>query len=557
MMAICRSLNIDDIPRHSEGSRRFGGQKWTETAIRVILHNKIYTGLRCWNRSSQVNVGGKIKKKKKPEHEVLTHRDEDLRIITDELEAAVQDRLSRNADKQNVRREGGYNRAKTSENPFSGVFICGLCGRNLTLGGKQQSSTYGCPNYRQRSGCQDNLRICSDWAAEQVTEALKTLLLSPDILDIFVPSVYKALEASRKALGSSADSLRDLLEQQRAGERSIKTLISILETGSTPGLMDRLRELEGQKIQLGSKIQALRASHDSLPEQDLTLVVERTIQNLLKVLKADAQSARKMLQKHLRLTLTPSVLGGKPIFNVFSEIDLKDGLASEEKDNQLVSSEGTATAYQLNYRLCAFLPPLSLGRVIESPIMTPLIQLLTERPSLSEAFQTPKDWAALIDPYLPVTYMKRPIYAGALGRYFSRDRSQLEEHLSLECTDNAKPPGFLWKVGLRDVKVEDQSQLGAATSIFKEGDLRLPLHELLMALFATRPELSEEWLGLKRLAKLIEPHVPTSWPHPVSSIALGRYFRDRQQKLEEHFVVAWKNSGSGRSRLATSAASTR
>lgn len=100
-LVIARELNARGVP--SPGStwkrkaRRCKG--WMGSAVRVILRNPLYCGRMRWNVSQFVRDpdSGKHQRRPRPKTDWVEHRDESLRIISDQLyeQAKARTRVAR------------------------------------------------------------------------------------------------------------------------------------------------------------------------------------------------------------------------------------------------------------------------------------------------------------------------------------------------------------------------------------------------------------------------------------------------------------------------------
>ena len=197
--SIHRRLNEDGVP----GAR---GGRWSVDAVRHILHYELYVGVYVYNATKRKRdrETGRVTKEPRPTNEHYRIPAPHLRIVDDGLWNQVQARLRLLSEKQNARRQGGYNRAKNAVYLYSGLLFCGSCDSRMRIGGVQERSYYECPKHR-RDGrdCANHLRLPEKVAAEQITAALRDKLLAPETMDWLVDSVFREVNKLIDEQGSS------------------------------------------------------------------------------------------------------------------------------------------------------------------------------------------------------------------------------------------------------------------------------------------------------------------------------------------------------------------
>jgi DNA invertase Pin-like site-specific DNA recombinase len=156
-LAIARVLNERGAP--SPGStwkrevRRCSG--WMASAARGILRNPLYTGQQRWNASKFVRDPDTKKhlRRKRPEAEWVTNRIEALRIVSDELFQAAQQR-TRSAKESDPRLKNG----QTPRYRLSGLLVCASCGAHYVLA---DARSYCCSSYAKGRACK-NASACGE-----------------------------------------------------------------------------------------------------------------------------------------------------------------------------------------------------------------------------------------------------------------------------------------------------------------------------------------------------------------------------------------------------------
>lgn len=171
---IATELNARRIP--SPGStwnrtvRRAGG--WMGSAVRLILRNERYRGVVHWNTSEwrKDPDTGKRKRIMRSRAEWISHVDESLRIVSDELWQRTE-RRTRPA-KDDVRLTSG-GKAKYL---LSGLLRCDVCGAHFTITG---GTSYGCSSHHDGNACTNSIRVRRDHIEAVLLDPVSAKLLDP------------------------------------------------------------------------------------------------------------------------------------------------------------------------------------------------------------------------------------------------------------------------------------------------------------------------------------------------------------------------------------------
>lgn len=109
--------------------------------------NPLYTGYVRWNVSEFVRDpdSGKYKRRRRSETEWVSHHDESLRIVSDEVFQSVQMRMRQLANNDKRLKSGG--KAKYL---LSGLMYCEACGANYVMGDRDK---YACSSYIHGRAC--------------------------------------------------------------------------------------------------------------------------------------------------------------------------------------------------------------------------------------------------------------------------------------------------------------------------------------------------------------------------------------------------------------------
>jgi site-specific DNA recombinase len=171
---IAKELNARGVP--SPGSswdritRRASG--WMGSGIRVIVRNERYRGVVHWNTSEWRKDcdSGKRSRHPRPRSEWITHTDESLRIVSDQLWQRAQRQTQ---PSQDVRfRTGGKPKYL-----LSGLLRCDVCGAHYTI---TDQRSYGCSSHHDGGGCSNAIRVRRDHIQHVLVDPVKNDLRAPD-----------------------------------------------------------------------------------------------------------------------------------------------------------------------------------------------------------------------------------------------------------------------------------------------------------------------------------------------------------------------------------------
>jgi site-specific DNA recombinase len=133
--------------------RRTGG--WMASGVRVILRNERYRGVIHWNASEwrKDPDSGKRNRVMRPRSEWISHADQSLRIVSDNLWERAQRRLDPAKDDQRLKSGG------RPKHLLSGLLHCEVCGAHYTI---TDARSYGCYSYHDGKACSNGIRVRKD-----------------------------------------------------------------------------------------------------------------------------------------------------------------------------------------------------------------------------------------------------------------------------------------------------------------------------------------------------------------------------------------------------------
>jgi hypothetical protein len=262
LKGLAADLNRDGAPP-PHPRRRGAAPGWTPSALREILRRPLYRGEWIWNRTRTVDVGGRTSiQKARPEAEWIRRDAPELRIVSDDLWAAVQARLA-------VARRRAPTGWTRGVNPrpalLAGLATCATCGAGIIRrtrahgrGGGQwvRVAMYAC-GARARSGvtvCPNRVELREDLVDRAILRALADVL---------------ARETLDQAIETALDKLRRQrttgLDRRVAVERELSLIVArqdrlahaIAEGEAMAPLLARMKAEETRKAALLEELATL------------------------------------------------------------------------------------------------------------------------------------------------------------------------------------------------------------------------------------------------------------------------------------------------------------
>ena len=233
-LAIARELNNRAVPHPGlawkKKKRRCPG--WMGSAIRVIIRNPLYTGFVRWNASQFVRNPDteKVTRRARPKSEWITHQDEDVRIISDELFQRAQARTRRSANKDERLKCGG--KAKYL---LSGVLVCKVCGANYVIA---DARSYVCSGHWNGGACSNRIRVRRDSIERTLLGPIRTELQSPGRCKQMAKEMHMAYAERLKANAQRAETIP---QETAALDARLERLRERLKNGDPDMTADELQ----------------------------------------------------------------------------------------------------------------------------------------------------------------------------------------------------------------------------------------------------------------------------------------------------------------------------
>lgn len=244
---IACELNRCKIPASRRGT-------WVLTAVKVILENEMYEGRFRWNRRAWIKhpETGKRTYRERPQEEWIVSDNPRLRIVPENVIAAVRRRQERNKSKF----ADSFTQASAQRYLFSGLMTCDECGGNMVI---VASGRYGCASHKTRgpSVCGNSVTVSRLIVEHRILSFLKSRLLTPRSLEEFKRAAVRVLE-SRAAEGQT----EELVRLRKATERDRDNLIAAIKQGIvTPSTKEALMSAEAEVVALNARIDQAKQWH--------------------------------------------------------------------------------------------------------------------------------------------------------------------------------------------------------------------------------------------------------------------------------------------------------
>ena len=326
MKRIAHTLNTEGVlsPQPQKGRL---GRSWCISSVRHILLNPRYTGKTIWNTRRKVRVPGSGKRvfRPRPESEWLTIEAPHLRVVTDELAAAVRNRLER--VKTAFGREGSGLTIGPRRYLFSGLLKCSVCGGSIALvsgRGRHGADRYGCSVHHQRgvSVCENALLVRRDELERSLLKGLADNVLRIEVINYAVARMQEALKKGHEKLNAELARMR---ERKLQLETELTRLADAIAEGQqSQTLMKAIADREGQVREITDKL--IEPGPDSL-QATLEVLREFAITRLAKIrdLISHPESidlARAVLAEHFgTFMLEPTIHEGEPVYLAHGKVD--------------------------------------------------------------------------------------------------------------------------------------------------------------------------------------------------------------------------------------------
>jgi site-specific DNA recombinase len=310
---IAHALNSEGVLAPQPQKGRFS-RSWCVSSVRHILLNRKYTGSAVWNTRRKIRVPGTGKRvfRPRPESEWVTIDTPQLRIIGDDLSAAVQRRFA--TVRKLWGREGSPGLASGQQRQvylFSGLLQCGQCGGSIALVmGRRRNGAerYGCSLHNQRGDavCSNALTIRRDDLEDRLLRGLSESVLRPEAIDYAVDRISQELQQRFESFDSELERLRQRKQQIHA---EIARLVQAIAEGQpSQSLMAAIGDRERELREITDKLLEPRPGSLRGTLDELRKFATERLANLRKLIshpESVHQARAVMAEQFGKLTLTP------------------------------------------------------------------------------------------------------------------------------------------------------------------------------------------------------------------------------------------------------------
>src|SRR5262249_28229510 len=200
---------------------------------------------------------GRRQSRPNPSKEWITQEVPELRIVDDELWAKVKARQGaiRESDRVANARSTRFWERRRSRHLLSGLVYCRECGRPYASIGRDYLA---CSAARGTGTCSNRQSIRRGALEALILEGLRNRLMVPELVEEFVRAFHTEINRQRREDGLILETKQRELQDVK---RKITGLIDAIAEGlRSPGLQQRLDELERRRVQLEEELASASVS---------------------------------------------------------------------------------------------------------------------------------------------------------------------------------------------------------------------------------------------------------------------------------------------------------
>jgi len=254
--SIAARLNHDGIPSPARKSWSASAINGARARASGILYNEAYIGKVVYNRTtfSKDPETGRRVSRSLPASDRVTATVESLRILSDDLWRAVQQRKNRYSAMP-------LHRRRRPRHLFSGLVFCGVCGGAYTIKNRDQLA---CVGHREKGTCDNGRTIRIGDLERRVLEGLRRRLLAPESIAQLVVE-YSAERAGLHEMDrrNRYDISRKINQTKQRIERLVDAIAEGLATRAT---RDRLIAEEAECARMEQELSHMEVRARSVIE---------------------------------------------------------------------------------------------------------------------------------------------------------------------------------------------------------------------------------------------------------------------------------------------------
>lgn len=311
LKSIAKDLNRRGIASPRAGKRGTGS--WSPGSMYEMLRRDRYRGVLIWGREGTAYKGGTQVRVHHGQEDWVVAEKPELRIVSEELWTAVQERIAQNV--KVIGRAGP--KGPKPRYLLTGIARCSACGGPIHASngksGKTTIKVYSCARHRDRgdSVCKNSLRRPVEGVDEAVVKWVEQNVLREGIVLETIAEVRRRLSSKD---GSAEREIHDLEDHIKKLEREIrKATDDLFDSEFKPkSVFQAIHDREVQVAVAMARVQALRAAPQILEGSLSGLEAEarRRLADLRGLIKANPDEGRRVLESVLDgpLTFTPMTM---------------------------------------------------------------------------------------------------------------------------------------------------------------------------------------------------------------------------------------------------------
>jgi hypothetical protein len=329
-----------------------------------MLYRPLYRGEIVWNRTRKRDAAwGVVKQRGRPPADWLHVPVPSLRIVSDELWQAAQERLqgSRATYLRDTQGQlwGKPTRGNESKYLLTGLTKCGLCGGGLFVHsrshGRKRAFFYACTSYhtRGRAVCTNADELPMEQVDREVLEALEHDLLAPPVIDHAVRTVLTRLR--RMPRGADLERARLQKALQETEQELAQLTHAIAAGGPLETLLAGVKERERRRVVLQQELRAFTAPA-TLPEANVLLpVLQARLEDWRGLVTRHVPQARQLIRKLIedRIIFRPILHEGARACELIMQGSLVKILSGSLDPKALASPTGTDGSKTLDFWVAA------------------------------------------------------------------------------------------------------------------------------------------------------------------------------------------------------------
>ncbi len=288
---IAKRLNAEGVPAPRQSPRG-----WAPSAVREILYRPLYRGEIVYGRLQKFMRGGTKRRRLREEKEVIRIDAPDLRIVTPQVCALVEAKLTNHQNKTRA-----IFRDADSKYLLTGMARCAHCGGPMQIVGRDyhrnKGRFYGCSYYKKRGAtiCKNSFLVEQEVLDHIVLKSLEQALTE----EMIGVAVQKALEKHRVGQGPQLDRKAAIERELSLIEAYEKNLVDAIAKGQAMDpLLKKLEVEETRRAELTKELEQITAVETvgSLDEARLKREIKARLADLRGLLRRHISGARQLLK---------------------------------------------------------------------------------------------------------------------------------------------------------------------------------------------------------------------------------------------------------------------